>query len=182
MKGAGAMPVLEVTLSCALLLCLASLSACHPGPGKSRGAEDRPSWTCGFDPTTQPLGPRQLVDEFVARASGGEFATTGAWLRLVVDCPDHEPAYESFDLARSYSLAPLDSGPTLVRYLLTLDELGHQDARFHRAPLVRVDTIVAVHTPDGWRLRTPTPWNWLTVAAALQQGWLSPKDTVGERP
>jgi hypothetical protein len=130
----------------------------------------------------QPLDPRQLVDEFGVRAGNGEFATTGTWLRQVVDCPDHEPAYESFDVARGYSVSLLDSSATVMRYLLTLDDLGTFDARLHLAARPRTDTIVAVHTPDGWRLRTPTPWNWLTVASALGQGWFAPKDTLPKAP
>lgn len=171
-----------VTFRGTVLLCLAALNACHPGQNKSGASGDKPGWTCGFDPTMQLLGPRQLVQEFVARASGGEFATTGEWLWQVVDCPDHEPAYESFDVARRYSLVTLDSGATMARYLLTMDELGSQDARFHRAPRTRTDTIAVVRTQNGWRLRTPTPWNWLTVGSALREGWLSPKDTLPQRP
>ena len=137
-----------------------------------------PIWWCGLVRSPQTLSPRPLVDAFVAHASAGDFGTSGDWLRSAVDCPDREPAFDSFEVVRSYTLSQVDSGAATVRYVLTLDIIGDQDVRFHRRPRLSVDTITVHRTAYGWRLRTPTPWNWLAVSSGVRQGWFSAKDTL----
>lgn len=155
----------------------AALAGCHR-PDTATAEWHAPVWWCGLDRHPQSLGPRALVDAFVTHAGAGDFGTSGDWLRSVVDCPDREPAFDTFAVARSYKLSQVDSGPEVVRYVLTLDVIGDQDARFHRRPRVDIDTITVRQTAYGWRLRTPTPWNWLTVSSGIRQGWLSSKDTL----
>lgn len=170
-------PKLEKLFGLIVAASVAALYGCHRSDMAT--AEWRaPVWWCGLDRHPQSLSPRPLVDAFVGHASAGDFGTSGEWLRSVVDCPDREPAFDTFAVVRGYKLSQMDSGAEVVHYLLTLDVIGDQDVRFHRRPRVAIDTITVRQTAYGWRLRTPTPWNWLTVSSGIRQGWLSAKDTL----
>ena len=127
----------------------------------------------------QPLLPDQLVNAFVTRASAGEFATTGDWLRGAVDCPDREPGSDSFSVVRNYTVALLDSHEDTVRYQLRRNVLGYETLRFHRLSRISVDTITVHRTRYGWRIRSPSPWNWLTMSSAIREGWVAVNDTIG---
>lgn len=138
----------------------------------------RQASVCNLDQTVQPLTPGQLVSTFAARAGAGDFASSGTWLRGVEDCPDREPAHESFRVVRQYSVMLLDSEAAVVRYLLILDEVGTQGVHFRRAPLMHSDTLSVHRTAYGWRLTSPLPWNWVTVSSAIHEGWFQPHDTT----
>jgi hypothetical protein len=141
----------------------------------------RPDTACSTASAPQRLDARQLVDDLAVRAAEGEFASSGRWLVNAVDCLEREPERDSFDVVRRYQVTPIDSTRDRVRYLLALERVGYVTGAFHRVDRVRRDTVVAYKTTYGWRLRSPTPSNWISLKAALSQGWLQPTDTVQAR-
>lgn len=149
--GSPTLVTLAPWLGCVLMLALGSCNSAPPVPSPGQAA------SCDLDRNVQTLTPGQLVNAFAARAGAGDFATSGSWLRGVEDCPDREPAQESFHVVRQYSVMLLDSEAAVVRYLLILDEVGTQAVHFRRAPRIHSDTLTVHRTTYGWRLFPPSP-------------------------
>lgn len=164
-------------LACFLSLAVGIAWRRVPERVVSAGRIEGPS--CGLDRRLQPLPPDQLVKALVMRASAGEFATSGEWLRGAVDCPDREPGSDSFSVVRGYTLGRIDSHGDTVRYQLRLNELGYQTLSFHRLSRISVDTISVHRTRYGWRVRSPSPWNWLSISSAIREGWVGVNDSIG---
>lgn len=161
------------------ILCATLALACQPtdvdGRAKRRFIAEMDS-TCQFDTTGRFVSPTALTRDFVQRASRAEFASAEPWLAKATSCPGHEPGPDSFAIADSVALAPLDSSADSVRMILRRSIIGENiGGRFRPAPAWQTDTIVTHHTPFGWRIDNPV-WNWSDVAAARERNWLA--DTV----
>ena len=176
---------LSVPLGLAILIFVSCHSPKATTGGDSTSAQalwQERDTSCDFDHTMRHPSPRQLVDDFVARAAVGSFASAEKWLPGAVDCIGHEPGYDTFEIVRGYSLKLIDSTADMVHYALSRDNIGYYSGRFHREDVPGLDTITVYRTPYGWRLKSPAPWNWITVKSALHEKWLAPGDTISGRP
>ena len=93
-----------------------------------------------------------LVREFVRRDAAGEFTATSAWFAAAVDCPGHEGAPDTATEARDPRVRVLLRATDSLRAEVRWERLAVGDAVMHDT---EVDTIIAVRTPYGWRIRSP---------------------------
>ena len=132
--------------------------------------------SCDFVQARLHPDPTALATEFVQRAGRGDFNRAEDWLPGAVTCIGHESGYDTFAVADTVILRPLDSTATQRRFELRLHEIGNSsEGSFYPGDSASTDTLSIVSTPFGWRIENPY-WNWLTVDAAAQKGWLA--DTV----
>ena len=93
-----------------------------------------------------------LLREFVRRDAAGEFTRTSAWFAAATTCPGHEPAPDVATMARDPRIRVLDRTPESLRAEVRWERLMVGDAKVSGP---EIDTLVAVRTPFGWRVRSP---------------------------
>jgi len=129
------------------------------GAASARQAETRASAPveadtvgCEFAPTIGHPDGEALLREFVRRDAAGEFTRTSAWFASATSCPGHEPAPDAAVMARNPRLRVLARAPDSLRAEVLWDRLMIGDAK---VPGLEVDTLIALRTPYGWRVRSP---------------------------
>lgn len=111
---------------------------------------------CAFELTNSHPDPRQLILEFVRRDSSGEFRGASVWFAGAVDCPGHEPGPDVASEISGYHLRFLSETRDTVRAEVLWTRLGYVSANGSEESLgTEVDTLAAVRTPYGWRIKSP---------------------------
>ena len=113
-----------------------------------------PTDTAGCELAAAPAHPdgEALLREFVRRDAAGEFTRTSAWFAAAVDCPGHEPAPDAATMARDPRIEVIARAPDSLRAEVRWERLSIGDAF---VPGPEIDTLTAVRTPYGWRIRSP---------------------------
>jgi hypothetical protein len=93
-----------------------------------------------------------LLREFVRRDAAGQFTTASPWFAAAVDCPGHEAAPAAVTMARDPLVRVISRAADSIRAEVRWDRLMVGDAA---VPGSEVDTLTAVRTPFGWRVRSP---------------------------
>jgi len=137
-----------------VLACADSRRAASARPADTRPSASVEADTvgCEFAPTSGYPDGEALLREFVRRDAAGEFARTSAWFASATSCPGHEPAPHAAVMARNPRLRVLARAPDLLRAEVLWDRLMVGDAK---VPGTEVDTLIALRTPYGWRVRSP---------------------------
>ena len=180
--GATAMP--RLTLTCLLLS-----TACTQRPSASQAAaQQQAQWlsdaSCLFDTTQTRSDPDQLAGEFVRRDAAGAFLQADAWFNLNTTCSGHEPGPDTHDAVAGYRMRPMLRTDTLVQYLVIYAGIGlieyHQDSggkyREVWTPAIREypETLTAVRTSYGWRIRSPALWQHVLADTVLRRSRILP--------
>jgi hypothetical protein len=110
--------------------------------------------TVGCELAAAPAHPdgEALVREFVRRDAAGEFTAGSAWFATAVDCPGHEAAPDAATLARDPRVRVIGRAADSVSAEVRWERVMVGDVV---VPGTEVDTLTAVRTPYGWRVRSP---------------------------
>ena len=110
--------------------------------------------TVGCELAVAPAHPdgEALVREFVRRDAAGEFTAASAWFASAVDCPGHEQAPDAATMARHPRVRLIARTADSLRAEVQWERLSVGDAQM---PGTEIDTLAAVRTPYGWRVRSP---------------------------
>jgi len=134
--------------------------------------------SCAFTRDTTHEDALTLATEFLQHDSAGEFMQANPWFDAATTCPGHEPGIDGFTVIAGYSTSPRFTSDTLVVLAVTYWELGsahfEQDSSqwhgvFLESPSKRVDSLVLLNTPFGWRVRSPAPWGMVGGEEAIEQ-------------
>jgi hypothetical protein len=141
------------------ILAFVGVISCGRSPDSAAaGAHILADSSCAFVRTAMHPDAVRLLKEFVARDARGEFIRSREWFNAAVACPGHQPAWDDAVMARNPRMSILTRGTNTVRALVVWERLGYvgpgSDAM---APGVDSDTLVALRTPYGWRIASPTP-------------------------
>lgn len=129
-------------------------------------AMDDASWrdsTCAMDTTRRSQSPEALVREYAARSDSFGFAAGGPqsndeWLTAVTECPGHQGGSDMMPIVIGRRIDSLDVGPDTARFTIASETIGYLEPAeaggLNFAPLRRdrLDTVVVIRTPFGWRL------------------------------
>ena len=111
---------------------------------------------CGLVTTNAHSDPRALIAEFIRRNSAGEFQRSTEWFAAAVDCPNHEPGPDVVSEITGFRLSYLEEAPDSVRAEVIWNRVRFVSAvGSEEAVGLEHDTLTAVRTPFGWRIRSP---------------------------
>jgi hypothetical protein len=110
--------------------------------------------TVGCELVAKPTHPdaEALVREFVRRDASGEFTAASSWFTSAVDCPGHEGSPDAATMARDPRVRLLARSADSLRAEIRWERLMVGEAIM---PGTEMDTLVAIHTRFGWRIRSP---------------------------
>ena len=132
--------------------CAAERRSTSPGPADSAAAAASDTAGCELAAAPAHADGEALVREFVRRDAAGEFTAASPWFTGAVDCPGHEPAPDAATMARDPRVRVLSRAADSVRAEVRWERLSVGEAE---RPGTEVDTLTAVRTPYGWRVRSP---------------------------
>jgi len=119
--------------------------------------------SCDTDTAQAHPSAGVLVREYLVRNDSLGF-TTGAseeneaWLLGAAECPGHLGGTDGIVVVSSYGLDSLLAGIDSAQYLVSYHVIGGADPdgsgrwRFHAGQRLRLDTLVLVRSPYGWRI------------------------------
>ena len=111
---------------------------------------------CAFVAVHMHENPDSLVHEFVRRDAAGQFRGATEWFNAAVDCPGREPGPDVAAVARLVGLNVVARSADSVVAEVRWDRVGYASATsFESDPGGETDTLTAVRTPFGWRIRSP---------------------------
>jgi hypothetical protein len=116
--------------------------------------------TCDLVTTYANPDPDSLVFEYLRRDGRGDFMSANDWEAAAVDCPGHEPGWDTATLVGGFVAAPLRRRSDTVSLLVTYSRvypLFQRDSGFALGPMqaLEQDTFVVLRTPFGWRIDKP---------------------------
>jgi hypothetical protein len=110
---------------------------------------------CTFVQVSAHPDPDSLIHEFVARDAAGQLTDTSEWFKGAVTCPGRDLPAE-IEMARNPRLTVGRHSRDSVYATVSWDRVAVlRRGEYVQDPGPEVDTVVAVQTPFGWRMRSP---------------------------
>ncbi|MBO9666411.1 MAG: hypothetical protein J7501_06315 [Bdellovibrio sp.] len=125
---------------------------------------ESPNWldqSCSFVKTQVKQGPRELLNDFLARDFNGEFARNSPKFDVSISCPGHQGGSDLFEVVSGYKILKSDIKTDTAVFTVEFQRVGQINSAGPNGdlntfkPNQTTETVKynAIKTPYGWRLK-----------------------------
>lgn len=141
-------------------------------------AEEISAWkepSCDFVKQKSHLNPNELVKEFIAKDSHGDFLQQNEWMNKAVFCPGHLPGPDAYTVISGYKIEKSEVASDVATFSVRYEILGTMTSGGENGELnsflpkkeSRLEKFIVQKTPFGWRLKE-FAWPMVSTEAALK--------------